>query len=53
MSVTYELRPASRLFTAAQRAALVENGTRHCDGREIDPIPWSDCSFPAAARHGC
>jgi hypothetical protein len=50
MSVTHEPRPALRLFTAAQRAVLVENGTRHRDGREIDPYPRGQ-TIPAGQRH--
>jgi len=39
MNVTYELRPALRLFTADQRTALVENGARHRAGRQLAPLP--------------
>jgi len=48
MSVIHELRPALRLFTADQRAALVENGTRHRDGREIDPYPVVKLFLPGS-----
>jgi hypothetical protein len=48
MSVTHEPRPALRLFTADQRAVLVENGTRHRDGREIDPDPVVKLFLPGS-----
>jgi hypothetical protein len=49
MSVTYELRRALRLFIADQRAVLVENGTRHRDGREIDPYPVVKLFLPGGS----
>jgi len=48
MSVIRDLRPALRLFTADQRAALIENGTRHHDGREIDPYPVVKLFLPGS-----
>jgi hypothetical protein len=48
MSIIRELRPALRLFTADQRAALIENGARHRDGREIDPYPVVKLFLPSS-----